>query len=443
MILELSELIKTYDYEKIREFFAELNVVDIASEFEDMDDRDVAKLFRILPKDTAAEVFAYLSADIQQLIIEAITDREIRDIINELFLDDAVDFIEEMPANVVKRVLLNVPPEKRELINQFLKYPEYSAGSMMTVEYASLRPHTTVADAFERIRNTGYDRETIYTMYVTDLERHLIGVVSAKALLLAEPDDLVDNLMERNFVHATTHEDRESLANSFVKYGLLAMPVVDNENRLVGIITVDDVLEVQQDEATEDFEIMAAMSPSEEPYLKTSVLTLAKNRIIWLLLLMLSATITGAIITNFEEALALLPVLITFIPMLMDTGGNAGSQSSTLVIRGLALEEINTGDKARVLSKEMRVALLCGSILSIVNFARLLIVGDSFTLAAAVSLSLFATVMLAKIVGSLLPIFAKMLRLDPAVMAAPIITTVVDACSLLIYFILAKLILGI
>ena len=440
---EIIELIEAHKYAKVRELFLEMNVVDIAGEIEGMDEPVAITLFRMLPKDTAAEVFAYLTSDMQQSIIEAITDREIGDILNDLFLDDAVDFIEEMPASVVKRVLANVSKKNRELINQFLKYPEDSVGSIMTIEYVYLRDHNTVAEAFERVRHTGSDKETIYMLYVTDREAHLMGALSAKSLMLASPGDTIGSLMETNIISAHTHDDRESLSNEFTKYGLLTMPVVDNENRLVGIVTVDDVLEVQQEETTEDFERMAAMLPSENPYLKSSVVTLSKNRIFWLLLLMLSATINGAIIGDFEEALAVLPALVAYIPMLMGTGGNAGAQSSTLVIRGLALEEISIGDTGRIFVKEILVAALCGIVLFTVNFLRIIILGGDILISLSVSLSLFATILLANVVGGLLPLFAKRFKMDPAVMAAPVITTIIDAASLLVFFAISKAILQI
>ncbi|MDR0490283.1 MAG: magnesium transporter, partial [Oscillospiraceae bacterium] len=330
----------TRDNAALRNALKDSNPVDVAEELEELEPEQAIKLFRMLPKDSAAEVFAYLSSDMQEDIVNAIKDHEISGIVDELFLDDAVDFIEEMPAGVVKRVLNNVPKDKREIINRFLKYPEGSAGSIMTIEYVDLKEFLTVAQAFERIRRDGVDKETIYTCYVIDAERRLLGAVSVKALLLSSPDDKIGDIMERDVIYAATFDDAESITNDFRKYGLLAMPVVDNESRLVGIVTVDDVLEVQEEEATEDFELMAAMSPSDEPYLKTSIWALTRNRLPWLLLLMLTATITGSIISGFEDALSVMPILVTFIPMLMDTGGNAGAQSSTLVIRGMALEEI-------------------------------------------------------------------------------------------------------
>jgi magnesium transporter len=434
-----SDLIETpRDYATLKETLKKSNPVDVAVWLNELDDEQAIKLFRMLPKDTAADVFAYLSRDKQQDVVSAIKDYEIRRIVDDLFLDDAVDFIEEMPAGVVKKVLNNLPAEKREIINHFLKYPKGSAGSIMTIEYVDLKEHLTVDDTFARIRRDGVDKETIYTCYVIDAERRLLGAVSAKALLLSSPEDKIGDIMTREVIFATTTEDVESLANDFRKYGLLAMPVVDNEQRLVGIITVDDVLEIQEEEATEDFEIMAAMSPSDEPYLKTSIWALARNRLPWLIILMLTATITGLILHGFEEAIHAIPILVTFIPMLMDTGGSGGSQSSTLVIRGLALEEIEMRDVLKVLWKELRVALLCGLALSIVNFLRVLLMHSDAVLGWSVSLALWITVVIAKIAGCMLPLAAKKLKLDPAVMAAPVITTIVDACALLVFFGIAK-----
>ena len=430
------------DFATLKEMLKNSNPVDIAEGLEELDEQQAIKYFRMLPKDTAAEVFAYLSSNTQQGIVNAIKDHEISHIIDELFIDDAVDFIEEMPAGVVKRVLNNLPKEKREIINNFLKYPEGSAGSIMTIEYVDLKEHLTVAEAFNRIRRDGVDKETIYTCYVIDAARRLLGAVSVKTLLLSSPGDIIGDIMQRDVLFATTSEDKEGITNDFRKYGLLAMPVVDNEHRLVGIVTVDDVLEVQEEEATEDFEIMAALSPSDEPYMKTSIWELSKNRILWLMLLMLTATITGSIIGGFEDALAVMPVLVTFIPMLMDTGGNAGSQSSTLVIRGIALEEIEPADILRVWWRELRVSVICGGALAAVNFIRILIMNKSASIALSVSLALYVTVILSKSVGCLLPLGAKKLKLDPAVMAAPVITTIVDAGALLVFFWIAKAMFG-
>ena len=440
---ELIRASENRDYATVKKHLANMNVVDIAEALEEMKEPISLIVFRMLPKDAAAEVFAYLPSDVQQGIVEAISDREINAIVEEMFLDDAVDFIEEMPSNVVKRVLATVPADRRDMINSLLQYPEDSAGSVMTVEYVALKLGCTVREAFAYIRKTGVDKETIYTCYVIDQSRHLMGTVSALTLLLSDLEDKVDDIMDTRVVFTKTTEDKESLTNDFRKYGLLAMPVTDGENRLVGIITVDDVLTVQKEEATEDFQIMAALSPSEEPYLKTSVWKHSANRLPWLLLLMLTATITGSIISGFEDALAKMAILVTFIPMLMDTGGNAGSQSSTLVIRGIALEELAPLDTLRVLWKELRVALLCGGALSIVNFCRILIMDHNSTVALGVSLALYITVVIAKTTGCLLPLIAKRLKLDPAVMASPLITTIVDACALIVYFALSSAIFGI
>ncbi|GHU09642.1 magnesium transporter MgtE [Spirochaetia bacterium] len=424
----------------LHSMLAEMNVVDIAGIFDDVGKEKVLQIFRLLPKNIAAEVFAYIDPDEQQLIIEALSDNEVSDIMNKLFVDDAVDLIEEMPANVVKRILQNVNLEKRKIINQVLQYPEDSAGSIMTTEYVELRENATVQEAFENIRKTGVNKETIYTCYVIRTDRLLVGVVSAKVLLLAGQGEVIGDIMDTNLVFARTSDDQEAIAAQFKKYNLLAMPVVDNEKRLVGIITVDDIVKIIEEENTEDFEKMGALAPSEDPYLKTSVIKLARNRILWLLFLMLSSTITGGIISNFEDALAVLPVLVAFIPMLMDTAGNAGSQSSTLIIRGMALDEIRFRDLFAVLWKEIRVGLLCGIILGVINFGRIyLLNGKSSILSLTVTASMLITIVLAKSLGCLLPMAAKKLKVDPAIMAAPLITTIVDAASLVIYFSFATL----
>ena len=438
---KITGLLKEPDRAAMLQKLDSMNEVDLAAELERLDERDVVKVFRMLAKDKAADVFAYLNSDVQQNIVETITDQEIGGIIDELFLDDAVDFIEEMPANVVRKVLANVTRDRRELINHFLKYPEDSAGSIMTIEYVDLKSDMTVADAFARIRSIGTNKETIYTCYVIDGERRLIGMVTAKTLFLSPKESLINNVMESNVVSVGTHDDKEALMNSFRKYGYLALPVVDSENRLVGIVTFDDALTVQEEEATEDFERMAAMRPSEDPYLKTGVLAMSKNRIIWLLLLNLSVFVSGAIVSRFDEMLAVLPVLVTFIPLLMDTSGDAGSQSSTLIIRGMALDEIRVSDALKVYFKELRVGLICGGILAVINCARLILFGSSFAVALTVSLALLITVILAKTVGALLPIGARLVKLDPAVMAGPVLTTIVDAVALIIYFSIARIIL--
>jgi magnesium transporter len=440
---EAIETKKDRDFTASKQLIEDMNIVDIAVLLEEMDKHSAIETFRMMHKDKAADVFAHLSHDMQQYIVEAISDPEIKNIIDDLFLDDTVDFIEEMPANVVKRVLANVTKDQRDLINQFMKYPDDSVGSIMTIEFVELKAKYTVAKAFDQIRKTGVDKETIYTSYIIDANRKLLGAVSARALLLADQTQKVTEIMDTNIIFANTMDDKETLAINFNKYGLLAMPVVDNEHRLVGIVTVDDAFAVQAEEATEDFEIMAAISPSEEPYLKTSFLKLARNRIFWLLLLMLSATITGTVISRFENALTALPVLIAFIPMLMNTGGNAGSQSAVLIIRGMALSEIKMPDILAVWWKEIRVAVVCGAALVLINFTRIVLLNHNIILAVTISLTLYATVIMAKTVGCLLPMAAKQCRLDPAVMASPVITTVVDAVSLIIFFNLAKVIMRI
>ena len=418
-----------------------MNIVDIADELGQMDRPDAVMVFRMLLKSKAAEVFSCLDHDVQQSIIEAMTDREIGNIINELFIDDAVDFIDEMPANVVKRVLANATKDTRDLINQFLQYPEDSAGSVMTVEYVDLNSDITVADAFAHIRSTGMDKETIYTCYVTDNQRKLIGVVSAKTLFLSRKDRLISECMDTDFVYARTSDDQEELLDTFREHSLLALPIVDTEDRLVGIVTFDDILVVQEEEATEDFEKMAGMSPSEMAYLKTSAFEMSKNRLPWLVLLNFSVFITGAIVSRYEHLVAVLPILVTFLPMLMDTSGDAGSQSSTLVIRGMALEEIRISDSLAVLWKEIRVAALCGFVLATANLIRMMLLGHAFNLSLVVSLALFSAIFFAKTIGALLPIGAMLIKLDPAVMAVPILTTIVDATTLIVYFNLARIIL--
>jgi len=438
---EIIGLLEESDRTVLKEKLNGMNPVDIAADFETIEERDAVKVIRMLSKDKAADVFSYLDADIRQNIIEAITDREIGGIINELFLDDAVDFVEEMPANLVKRILASAAPDKRALINHFLQYPEDSVGSIMTIEYIDLKSHMTVADAFLRIRRTGMNKETIYTCYVTDSERRLIGLVTARTLLLSPKEALISDVMEPNVMYARTHDDQEGLINSFRKYGYLAIPVVDSEDRLVGIVTHDDALTVQEEEATEDFEKMAAMLPSEESYLKTGVFRMAKNRIFWLVVLNLSVFLTGAISAGFEEMLGMLPFLVVFMPLLMDTSGDAGSQSSTLVIRGMALGEIGMKDALKILFIELRVALICGGALAIVNLGRVLVLGYDLTTAAIVSIALLAAIIMSKTAGGLLPLGAKFVKLDPAVMAGPVLTTIVDAVTLIVYFNLARVIL--
>jgi magnesium transporter len=434
---------ETINIPELKTLLSWLNTLDIAEIFEELEKEKLIKVFRILPKSIASDVFAYVDSDQQQIIVEALTDAEISEIMSKLFVDDAVDFIEEMPANVVSRVLQNVTPEKRNLINQFLQYPDDSAGSLMTTEYVDLKEDSSVQEAFDYIRRTGVTRETIYTCYVIRKDRLLTGVVSAKTLMLSDPQEKIGDVMDTNFVFAHTTDDQEVIAEQFRKYGLLAMPVVDKEQRLVGIITVDDIVEVIVEESTEDIEKMSALAPSDEPYLKTGVFKLARNRILWLMVLMLSATITGAIIMTFENSLAVLPILMSFIPMLMDTAGNAGAQTSALMIRGLAVGEIRLRDILRVMWREVRVGALCGIVLGLINLVRIYFMhGKDFMLSLTVTLSLFCTVIMSKTIASCLPIIAKRVKIDPAVMAAPMITTIVDAASLIVYFSIVKVILG-
>ncbi|MEG1880215.1 MAG: magnesium transporter, partial [Oscillospiraceae bacterium] len=398
---------------------------------------DLPLLYRILPKEIAAETFVEMDGDEQELLIEAFSDRELKEVIDDLYVDDAVDIIEEMPANVVRRILKHTDPETRKSINDILRYPKDSAGSIMTVEYVNLRRDMTVEESFIRIRRTGVDKETIYTCYVTDTNRKLLGLVTVKDLLLAEYSEVIEDIMETNVISVNTLEDKEHVAHAFDKYDFMAIPVVDAEERLVGIVTFDDAIDVIQDENTEDMAKMAAVVPSEESYLKTSVWKHAKNRIFWLLFLMLSAAVTGSIITSYEDAFVQIPLLVAFIPMLMGTGGNCGSQSSTMIIRGMALDEISIKDFFRVLFKETRVALLVGVMLAIANAARVFIMypnDDPAFLAVTSGLSMICTVFIAKSLGCVLPMLAKKCKLDPALMAAPLITTILDTCSVLIFF---------
>ena len=420
---------------KLKESLMEENPVDIAELLEDLTKEQSLKIFRILPKDTSAEVFSYLSSEKQQEIVENITDEEIRHIIDEMFIDDTVDFIEEMPANIVDKILQNTSPDTRQLINQFLKYPENSAGSVMTVEYVSLKSGMNIGQALNHIKKVGIDNETIDICYIIDNQRKLVGFISLKNLIFLDDILPLVDAMETNVISAITTDDQEFIASQFRKYDLTSMPVVDNEGRLVGIITIDDVVDVIDQENTEDFQKMAAMNPSDEEYLKESVFSLAKHRIIWLLVLMISATATGIIIRRYEEILQSVVILAAFIPMLMDTGGNAGSQSSTLIIRGIALGEIQLTDIGKILWKEFRVSLIVGVALAFVNFLRIYFIDRAgLTISLVVCASLLFTVVIAKVVGGVLPIMAKAFKLDPAIMASPLITTIVDACALVVYF---------
>ena len=410
---------------------------DIAELLGEIDEQRLPILFRILPKELAAETFVEMDSDEQELLINAFSERELHDVVEELFVDDAVDIIEEMPANVVKRILRHTDSEMRNSINEILRYPKDSAGSIMTTEYVSLKKDMTVSEAFDRIRRTGVDKETIYTCYVTDTDRKLIGLVTVKELLLSPYNTVINTIMEKNIISVETLDDKEEVANMFDKYDFMSLPVVDKENRLVGIVTFDDAIDVIQEENTEDIQKMGALQPIEETYLKTPVWRHAKNRIVWLLLLMLSATITGSIIENYEAAFTALPILVAFIPMLMDTGGNCGAQSSTMIIRGLALDEITPKDIMKIMFKEIRIAVVVGLILAAVNTLRIYIMysgQDPLFLSAVTGLSLIATVVIAKMLGGVLPILAKLCKLDPALMASPLITTIVDTCSVIIFF---------
>ena len=448
----LLQMLRDKKYTTLRDIMSTMNPSDIAAIFADMEDRQIPIAFRLLPKEMAAETFVEMAPDAQELLIRGFSDNELKEVLDELYADDAADIVEEMPANVVKRILKNADPEMRNTINQLLRYEEYSAGSIMTTEYVSLRPNMTVEEAILRIRRQGVDKETIYTCYVTDSNKQLMGLVTVKDLLLAEDDEmLIQELMLTNLIFVNTSTDQEEVARMLSKYNFLALPVVDNEGRMVGIVTFDDAMDVMVEETTEDMELMGGMTPSEKPYLKSSPFELFKNRIPWLMLLMVSATFTGLIITAFEDALAAQVALTAFIPMLMGTGGNSGSQSSVTVIRALSLDEMDLGDIWRVLWKEIRTSVLCAVALAVVCFAKIWLVdkmlfgNDEITLMVnlVVCLALAMTVILAKIVGGVLPILAKACKADPAVMASPFITTIVDAVSLLVYFMFAKTLLGI
>ncbi|MDK2804751.1 MAG: magnesium transporter [Peptostreptococcaceae bacterium] len=421
----------------------EMNVVDIATLLEDVDRDDLVILFRILPKDTAAEVFSYLTKVDRAHIIESLTDREISGIIDKLFMDDTVDFIEEMPANIVKKVLKNTDDDTRKMINSLLSYPDDSAGSIMTTEFVDIKKEMTVMDAIAHIRKTGVDKETIDTLYVIDSNRKLEGIVPIRKILLSNENLLIEDIMDTNFVYIYTLDDQEDVASMFKKYDYFSMPVTDSENRLVGIITIDDILDIIEEENEEDFAKMNALAPSDEEYLDSSVYSLAKQRIMWLLILMISATFTGIIIRQYESVLSSVVILASFIPMLMDTGGNSGSQSSTLIIRGLALGELEITDYPKILWKEFRVSIVVGLVLAFINFLRIyLLERVDFIVSLTVCISLFATVVLAKVVGGMLPLIAKKFKLDPAIMAAPLVTTIVDTFALMVYFSTASLLMG-
>ena len=448
---ELTELLDRRDMKRLQQRLEDMQEFDVAEFLSEIGDNRMPMVFRLLSKETAAEVFANFDAPEQEQVINSITDSELSGILEELYVDDAVDMMEELPANVVKRVMRTATPETRKLINQYLHYPENSAGSIMTAEFIDLKKYMSVRESIARIRRIGEDKETIYICFVTSADRKLEGIVTVKDLLLAEDDTVIENLMDTNVIFATTTEDQESVAEKISDYDLMAIPVVDLEGRLVGIVTVDDVIDVMEEETTEDFEIMAGMTPSDKPYSRTGTLEMWKNRIPWLMFLMLSATFTSMILTKFEDMLAVQAGLVAFIPMLMGTGGNSGAQASTAVIRSLSLGDTEPKDAFRVMWKEWRVAAICGITLAAVNFVKMLLLdgmllhndGVTIAVAATVSVSIVFIVMFAKVVGSMLPIIAEKVGVDPAVMANPLISTVTDAVSLLIYINVARLILHI
>lgn len=450
---KILELIANKQYGELRKQLSEMNPADIAIIFEEIPEKELAVIFRILPKELAAEVFVEIDSDMQQLLIEAFSDKELREVMDELFMDDTVDIIDEMPASVAKRILKQTDAATRKMINHLLAYPDECAGSIMTTEYIDLKKDMTVDEAFDRIRKIGFDTETIYNCYVTDRSRHLLGIVTVKDLLLNKKDCIISDIMEENIIYANTLDDQEEVVGLFEKYDVLALPVVDKENRLVGIITVDDAIDVMQEEASEDIEKMAAILPSEKTYLKTGVFETFKARIPWLLFLMISATFTGAVISGYEDKLTQFAALIAFIPMLMGTGGNSGSQSSVTVIRALSLGDIEFEDIWRVIWKELRVSLVSGIVLGAVNFIKIYLIDylllNNLDKAVAlpemiiVCLTLVLVVIVAKLVGCILPILAKRINLDPAVMASPLVTTILDAFSLMIYFGIASVVLGV
>jgi len=442
-IEEVKALLENKQFNKLKEELKEMNSADIPPLLEELEKEQVVKLFRILSKEQAGEAFSYMEPDMKEKLIHDLTDTELKNVIDELFMDDTVDLIEEMPSNVVKRILKAVNKEDRKIINELLQYPEDSAGSIMTTEFVDLKEAMTVEEALERIRTIGLDSETIYNCYVLNKNRVLLGIVNIKNILISKPGSVIKDLMATNIISVNTMADQEEATKMFDKYDFFALPVVDNENRLVGIITVDDAINVIQDEVAEDFEKMAAMSPTEDGYFETSVFKHSKNRILWLLILMLSSAVSGGIITHYQEAFATIPLLVAFIPMIMGTGGNCGSQSSTLIIRGLATDEIELKDVFKALWKEIRVSFVVGVVLAIVNGIRILIQYQDLQLAVVIGITLIATVSLAKALGCLLPLLAKKLKLDPAIMASPLITTLVDIFSILVYFQIATAIMGI
>lgn len=443
MIEKVFELLSEGNFKELKKLLNESNESDVAECLDELSKEDLAVVFRLLKKDEAVDIFSYMSSDTQEKLIETLSDQEVAAIVSKLYIDDAADLIDELPANLVSKVLQNASPTKRKAINEILKYPEDSAGSIMTVEYVDIKSGLTVKECFDRIRRIGLNKETVYTLYVVDADRRLIGVTTVKELLMRDYDTCINDFMEDNVITVTTNEDKEEVAKMFDKYDFLALPVVDNENRLVGIVTVDDAMDVMSEENEEDFEIMAAMTPSENDYLKESVITQYKNRIVWLLVLMLSSIITGKIITNYEVTFSAIPLLVSFIPMLMDTGGNCGSQASTMVIRALATDEIEPKDVFKVWWKEARIGIMCGVTLGLVNGIRIFIQYHDLGIAIVIACTLCLTAVLAKSLGCFLPLLAKAIHLDPAYMASPLITTITDACSLAIYFNIALMVLNI
>lgn len=443
MIEKIIELLSQNNYKELKALLRESNEADVAECLNELEKEDLAIVFRLLNKDEAADIFARMDDGSQEMLVELMSDSELASIISKLYVDDAADLIEELPANLVTKVLKNTSATKRKTINEILKYPEDSAGSIMTTEYVDLHKNDTVKDAFDRIRKIGLKKETVYTCYVIDSDRHLLGVTTVKDLLMEDYDTKLVDVMEENVITVSTTEDKEEVSKMFDKYDFLALPVIDSENRLVGIVTIDDAFDVMSEESEEDFEKMAAMAPSEDVYLKEPIFRQYKNRIVWLLILMLSSIVTGKIITNYESAFASVPLLVSFIPMIMDTGGNCGSQASTMIIRALATDEIETRDVFKAWWKEIRIALLVGVTLGIVNGARIALQYHDLSLALVIAITLMFTACIAKSLGCLLPIGAKALKLDPAYMASPMITTIVDACSLAIYFNIALVLMNI
>lgn len=449
LLEEINALLQIKRFAQVKEMVSGENPADIALLIEELfgedyeERKDFLILFRLLPKDLAADTFAFMNSEMQQFLIEAFSDNELREMLAQLFIDDTVDIIEEMPANVVSRILKNSTTGERKAINAILRYPRDSAGSLMTIEYVSLHKDMTVSEAFEKIRKVGVNKETIYTCYVTE-NRRLIGVVTVKDLFMAEEDDKISDIMETNIISIDTHEDKEVVGQMFSKYDFLALPVVDNEERLVGIVTFDDAMDVIQEENTEDFSKMVAIAPNEDSYFRTGVFTHARHRIVWLLILMISATITQLIINKYERAFEVLPLLVSFMPMIMGTGGNSGAQSSTLIIRGIALDEIHFTDFFRVVFKEFRISIMVSAVLALVNGVRIYFMYErNLLLAVTIAASIMATVIMSKLIGAMLPMLAKRVHLDPAIMATPLITTIVDCCSIFIYFNIAVIMFNI